>query len=1066
MGKTSETTLEKTALDWFETLGWQIAFGPAISPGELGAEREDYGQVVLFGRLQTALENINPTIPPDAINDAVRKIIRTESPSLVENNRRFHRMLTDGVDVSFMDDGREVYNKVWLVDLDAPNNNDWLAVNQFTVIEGKQERRPDIVIFLNGLPMGVIELKNPVDENTTIHHAFNQLQTYKSDIPSLFIYNEMLVISDGLAARGGAITSDWDRFMPWRTVDGKETAPKGSVELEVLLKGLFDKRRFLDFILNFIVFEDDGATISKKMAAYHQFHAVNKAVECTLSACGIEAEPGRLFGRYPAPEEHNPYEIREPDAGYGAGSDHFGGRRIGVIWHTQGSGKSLLMAFFAGKIVRHPAMENPTLVVITDRNDLDDQLFGTFSSCRDLVRQTPVQARNREHLKELLRVPAGGVVFTTIQKYMPEERGREYPELSDRNNIVVIADEAHRSQYGFIDGFARYMHAALPKASFIGFTGTPIERDDRSTPAVFGDYIDKYDILRAVEDGATVPIYYEGRLAKIELIEEELPTIDPEFEEITEDEEESERQRLRAKWTALEAMVGNDKRISLVANDLVNHFEKRLEAMDGKAMIVCMSRRICVELYNAVVALRPDWHSDDDDKGVLKVVMTGSASDRIEWQPHIRNKIRREVLAKRFKNYEDPMKLVIVRDMWLTGYDCPSLHTMYIDKPMRGHGLMQAIARVNRKFKDKPGGLVVDYIGLADQLKRALADYTEAGGRGNAAVYQEEAVHLMLERFEVITSMFHGFDYALYLNAEPSKRLTGITEAMEHILQLEDGKKRYLRAVTDLSKAFALAVPHEKAIAISDEVGFFQEVRSALAKATVEGTGKTPEEMDSAIRQLVSRAVSSDEVVDIFAAAGLQNPDISILSDDFLQEVRDLPQRNLAVELLRKLLNDEIKTVSKKNVVQSRSFAEMLEKAIRKYQNRTIEVAQVIEELIQLAKEMREAHKRGEKLGMTEDEVAFYDALETNDSAVKVLGDETLKKLAQELVKAVRKSVTIDWNVRENARAQLRVIVKRILRRFGYPPDKQEKGHSDGIGPNRGPVHGMDGGVIFLERYV
>jgi type I restriction enzyme R subunit len=1050
MSTLTETILEQTALDWFESLGWKTAFGPDISPdlsalglsqriGGLAYEREDYHQVVLVGRLRAALENINPNIPLDAIDEAVRRITRNESPSLIENNRRFHRMLTDGVDVSYIQEGREIHDKVWLFDLEDLENNDWLVVNQFTVIEDRRNRRPDIVIFVNGLPLGLIELKNPTDEKSTIHHAFNQLQTYKNDIPSLFIYNELLVVSDGLGARSGTLTAGWDRFMPWRTIDGKEVAPRGSVELEVLLKGVFEKRRFLDLVLNFVVFDDDGAIIAKKAAAYHQFHAVNKAVECTLSACGIDAKHNLLYARFPEYDEHNPFKVRERETAYGSGTEHFGGRRIGVIWHTQGSGKSLLMAFFAGKIIRHPAMENPTLLMITDRNDLDDQLFGTFSSCRDLLRQTPVQAENREHLKELLQVPAGGVIFTTIQKFLPDGKGQQYPVLSTRRNIVVIADEAHRSQYDFIDGFARHMHDALPNASFIGFTGTPIERDDRSTPAVFGDYIDKYDILRAVEDGVTVPIYYEGRLAKIDLREEEKPKIDPEFEEITEGEEESYKQKLRTKWAALEAMVGTEKRIALVAEDLIRHFENRLQALDGKAMVVCMSRRICVDMYNAIIKLRPDWHSDDDDKGVVKIVMSGSASDRVEWQPHIRSKQRREALAKRFKDPADPMKIVIVRDMWLTGFDCPSLHTMYIDKPMRGHGLMQAIARVNRVFKDKPGGLIVDYLGLADQLKRALADYTEAGGQGKVAIDQEEAVKVMLEKYEVVVSMFCGFDYLSLLKAIPAKRIAGIVNAMEYILQLEDGKKRYLTEISALSKAFALAVPHEEALKIRDEVGFFQEVRAGLAKTTIEGEGKSPEEMDTAIRQLISRAVASDEVIDIFAAAGLKKPDISILSDNFLQEVRQLPQRNLAVELLRKLLNDEIKIRSRKNIVQARSFAEMLEQTIRKYQNRTIEAAQVIEELIKLAKEMREAHQRGEDLGMSDDEIAFYDALEVNDSAVKVLGDETLKTIAHELVEAVRRSVTIDWTVRENARAKIRVIVKRILRKYGYPPDKQEK---------------------------
>ncbi|MDY6823974.1 MAG: type I restriction endonuclease subunit R [Thermodesulfobacteriota bacterium] len=1039
MNKTSETTLGNTTLDWFAALNWQTAFGPDISPDGEHGERADYGQVVLTGRLRDALERINPEIPVAAVDEAVRKIIRTESPSLIENNRRFHQMLTDGVDVSYRQEGRDVYDKVWLLDLKNIDTNDWLVVNQFTVVEDRRNRRPDVVVFVNGLPLAVMELKNPADEKVTLQHAFNQLQTYVAEIPGLFVYNELLVISDGLEARGGTITSGWDRFMPWRTIDGQNIAPRGSVELEVLLKGVFASRRFLDLVLNFVVFDDDGALMAKKAAAYHQYHAVNKAVECTLSACGIEAETGLLYGRFPAQEENNPFEVKEPRPAYGPGTDHFSGGRIGVIWHTQGSGKSLLMAFFAGKIIRHPAMENPTLLIITDRNDLDDQLFATFSSCRDLLRQTPVQAQDRQDLRALLQVSGGGVVFTTIQKFFPTEGEDQYPRLSPRRNIVVIADEAHRSQYGFIDGLARHMHDALPHASFIGFTGTPIELDDRSTPAVFGNYIDKYDILRAVEDEFTVPIYYEGRLAKIELDEAEKPRIDPEFGEITEGEEEAERQRLRTKWAALEAMVGAEKRLVLVAQDLVAHFERRLESMDGKALVVCMSRRICVDMYNALVQLRPDWHSDDDNQGMIKVVMSGSASDPAEWRPHVRNKPRREALAKRFKDPADPLQMVIVRDMWLTGFDCSPLHTMYVDKPMRGHGLMQAIARVNRVFKDKPGGLVVDYLGIADQLKRALADYTEAGVRGRAAVDQEEAVAVMLEKYDIVAAMFHGFDYRSLLPAEAEKRLQGLAAAMEHILQLEDGKKRYVKEVTALSKAFALAVPHEQALHIRDEVGFFQEVRSGLAKATGEGQGRTAQDRDSAIRQLVSRAVASDEVVDIFASAGLQKPDISIFSDDFLQEVRQLPHRNLAVELLQKLINDEIKTRSRKNVVQARSFAEMLAEAIRKYQNRAIETAQVIEELIKLAREMRQAQQRGEELGLSDDEIAFYDALEVNDSAVQVLGDDTLKTIAQELVTAVRRSVSIDWNVRENARAQIRVIVKRILRKYGYPPDKQEK---------------------------
>jgi len=879
--KITESTLEGTTLQWLKDLGYEVLFGPDISPDgdtltlDLSQwERKSYGDVVLTGRLREALSQINPDIPEDAIDDAVRKVTRIESPSLIENNHRFHRMLTDGVDVSYMSEGREVHDKVWLVDIDDPANNDWLAVNQFTVVEGHRNRRPDIIVFINGLPLALIELKNPADEKATVRHAFNQLQTYKADISSLFVFNELMIVSDGLEARMGTLTSNWDRFMPWRTMSGTDyyppltPSPRPSPggrgrseaegegfarksELEVLLKGVFVKKRLLDLILNFIVFEDNATQVVKKVAAYHQYHAVNKAVNCTLSACGIEAEPDLLFGRFPAPEEGNPFSVKEEAAPFGRDSQRFGDRRIGVVWHTQGSGKSLLMVFYAGKIIRHPAMKNPTLVVITDRNDLDDQLFGTFSVCKDVLRQTPVQAESREHLKELLKVASGGVIFTTIQKFLPDMKGGPYPVLSERKNIVVIADEAHRSQYDFIDGFARHMRDALPNASFIGFTATPLERDDRSTPAVFGNYIDTYDILRAVEDGATVPIYYEGRLARIELMEEERPKLDHEFEEVTEGEEESEKQRLKTKWARLEAMVGTEKRIGLVAKDLIEHFERRLEAMDGKGLIVCMSRRICVDMYNAITRLRPEWHNEDDDKGVIKIVMTGSASDPLEWQQHIRNKARREAIARRFKDPADPLKLVIVRDMWLTGFDVPCLHTMYVDKPMRSHGLMQAIARVNRVFKDKPGGLVVDYLGLADQLKRALADYTASGGRGSATIDQEEAVALMLEKYEVVCDMYHGFDYKPLLHAPPAGRMAGIAAAMEHILTLENGKKRYLQAVTVLSKAFALAVPHEETFRIRDEVGFFQEVRSALAKATVEGEGKTPEELDSAIRQLI-----------------------------------------------------------------------------------------------------------------------------------------------------------------------------------------------------------------------
>ncbi len=1049
----NENQLEQTALEWLDNLGYAIEYGPDIAFDGPRPERDtqaNYTDVVLIGRLSGALQRINPALPVEAIDEAVRKVTRPESPSLIENNRRFHRMLTEGVDVSWMAADGEKHDKAWLMDLANPDNNDWLAANQFTVVENKRERRPDIVVFVNGLPLAVVELKNPADENATIRHAFNQLQTYKEQIPSLFVYNELLIISDGMQARAGTLTAGWDRFMPWRTIDGadlyrepgNEKHSDGVVQpgLETLFKGVFDRSRVLDYCLNFITFEHEGgdtASIAKKAAGYHQYHAVNKAVECTLSACGIEAPANLQYGRFLEAEAADPFAFHDKTEPYRT-KQKFGDKRIGVVWHTQGSGKSLSMVFFASKVIRHPYMENPTVLVITDRNDLDDQLFGTFSNNKELLRQTPVQAGGRAHLRDLLQVASGGVIFTTIQKFFPENKGGAYPLLSERRNIVVIADEAHRSQYDFIDGFARHVHDALPNASFIGFTGTPVESTDRNTPAVFGDYIDKYDILRAVEDGATVSIYYESRLARIELDQAEKPTIDPEFEEITEaEEEESRKQRMRSKWASVEAMVGTGKRLGLVAADLVEHFETRQEAMQGKALIVCMSRRICVDMHNAIVKLRPDWHSDDDSKGGIKIVMSGSASDELSWQPHIRTKKAREAMAKRFKDPADDLQLVIVRDMWLTGFDCPSMHTMYLDKPMAGHNLMQAIARVNRVFRDKPGGRVVDYLGLADALKRALANYTESGGKGKATIDQSEAVAVMLEKIEVVRDMLHGFDYLPIVTAPVAERMTGIAQAMDFLLGLEDGKKRYLQAVAALSKAFALAVPHEEALAIRDEVGLFQEIRASLVKTTGAEGEKTPEEMETAIRQLVSRAVSSTEVLDIFAAAGLDKPDISILSDEFLAEVRQLPQRNLALELLKKLLADEIKTRMRKNVVQARSFAEMLEEAINKYQNRAIEAAEVIEELIKLARQMREAQKRGESLGLTDDEIAFYDALEVNDSAVKVLGDDILKLIAQELVKSVKRSVSVDWTKRENARAQIRVMVKRILRKYGYPPDLQ-----------------------------
>ena len=1009
----SEEDVEQYALDVLTGLGYERAYGPDISEGGLHPER-NYDEVVLLERLRRAIDKFNPEVPAEAKEEAIKKVLRVKSYSqnLIENNHAFHKMLVDGVDVEYRKDGRIVGDKVWLFDFSHPDNNEFLAVNQFTVIERNNNRRADMVLFVNGLPLVVIELKNPADEEATIWKAYEQFQTYMQEISSLFAYNEVLVISDGTEARAGTITSDKQRFMPWKTIDGEE-APIVMPQIEVLLKGICKKERLLDLIRHFIVFEQEKA-LRKIMAAYHQYHAVNKALESTLKA-------------------------RRKDG------------RAGIVWHTQGSGKSLIMAFYTGKLVLKPEMENPTIVVLTDRNDLDDQLFDTFSKCHEILRQKPVQATTREELQKLLKVASGGVIFTTIQKFFPDEGREEYPLLSERSNIVVIADEAHRSQYGFkakvlktkdkaliTYGYAKYVRDALPNASFIGFTGTPIEQRDRSTPAVFGKYVDIYDIEQAIKDGATVPIYYSSRLAKLDLKPEERPRIDEEFEEVTEGEEVERKEKLKSKWAQLEKVVGSPKRIQKIAQDIVEHFEERLNVLDGKGMIVGMSRRICVDIYNEIIKLRPEWHDDSDDKGFVKVIMTGSASDPAEWQQHIRNKKRRKELGERFKDPEHPFKLAIVRDMWLTGFDAPSLHTMYIDKPMKGHGLMQAIARVNRVYKDKKGGLIVDYIGIGFELKKALADYTVSGGRGKPTNYQDEAVARMLEKYEIVQSMFHGFDYKRFFKLKPKERMTLIPRAMEHILQQENGKERYIRHVTALIKAFSLSVPHEKAMEIKEDVGFFQAIKSSIVKNTATEM-KYHEDLDSAIKQILSKAIVSDRIVDIFAAAGLKNPDISILSDEFLEEVKGLPEKNLAFETLKKLLNDEIKIRMKKNIVQARSFREMLERTIRRYTNRTIEAAQVVEELIELAKKMRKSDERTKDLGLTDAEIAFYDALADNESARVVLGDKILREIAIEITEKIRKNVTIDWTLRESVQAKLRVMVKKTLRKYDYPPDKREE---------------------------
>ncbi len=1036
----TESEVEDAALEWLENLGWTIAYGPAVGPGSPRVERSDYGSVILEERLRDALVKLNPTLSDDALESAWRKLTRLEGTTLETRNRAFHRMLVNGVTVECRDaEGTIRGRQVEVIDFEDPVCNDWLAVNQFTVVENRDERRPDIVLFVNGLPLGLIELKNPADEDATVRSAWQQFQTYRTELPTLFSRNGFLIASDGTEAKIGTLTAGWEWFRRWRTIDGESLADPSLPELQVMLEGVCNPVRLLDLLRDFLVFEEDGSgVLVKKMAGYHQFHAVRTAVAETARAAewlqnsGGRGQPGEDASRHPEDHAHH-----RPGG-------KLGDRRIGVVWHTQGSGKSLTMAFYAGRIIREPAMDNPTVVVLTDRNDLDDQLFTTFSRCQDLLRQPPVQATSRADLRDRLRVRQGGVIFTTIQKFFPEEKGDRHPQLSDRRNLVVIADEAHRSQYDFLDGYARHMRDALPNASFIGFTGTPIELEDANTRAVFGDYISIYDIQRAVEDGATVPIYYESRLARLSLDQDERPDIDLGFEEVTEGEEPGRKEKLKSRWAQLEAIVGSARRLALVAADIVTHYECRREAMDGKAMVVCMSRRICIDLYRELARLRPGWvHPEEEANGEdtrvqMKVVMTGSAYDPPEWQPHIRSKSRREELAKRFRDADDPFRIVLVRDMWLTGFDAPSLHTMYVDKPMRGHGLMQAIARVNRVFRDKPGGLVVDHLGLSNELEQALSTYTRSGGSGDTALDQSKAVTLMQEKYDICQGLFHGFDHSAWTHGTASARVSLLPAAQEHILSQENGKERVIQAVRELTRAFALAVPHEEAIRIRDDVAFYQAVQSVLAKRAA-GETRSDEELDFALRQLVSRAVASEEIVDIFTAAGLQKPDLSILSEPFLEQVQGMKHRNLAVDLLQKLLKGEVIVRRRRNVVQARSFAEMLEQSLRRYQNRAVEAVQVIEELIQLARELREADARGEALGLNEDELAFYDALETSDSAVEVLGDDTLREIARELVITVRNNVTIDWTLRENVRAHLRRLVKRILRQYGYPPDKQEQ---------------------------
>jgi len=1008
----TEDQLENEALGWLQDVGYQPLSGYAIAPDGEASERSDYLQPLLIGRLRGAIERLNPTIPLIAREDALKQVMDLGVPVMLSANRHFHNMLVNGVPVQYQRDGETRGDFVRLVDFANVSANEWLAVNQYTLKGPKHTRRPDIVLFVNGLPLVLLELKNPTDENADIWKAFDQIQTYKEQIPDVFYYNEVLVISDGNEARLGSLSSNAERFMQWRTIDGTTLDPLGQFnELETLIRGVLAPVYLLDYLRFFVLFEDDGGLI-KKIAGYHQFHAVRLAIERVVSA----SRPG-------------------------------GGHKGGVVWHTQGSGKSITMTCFAARVMREAAMENPTIVVITDRNDLDGQLFGVFSLAQDLLREQPVQAETRGDLRfKLGNRPSGGIVFATIQKFAPGEDEDTFPMLSDRSNIVVIADEAHRTQYGFEAkfkgddkgyqvGFARSLRDALPNATFVAFTGTPVSSEDRDTRSVFGEYIHIYDMQQAKDDGATVPIYYESRLAKLGLKEAELDDIDAEVDELAEGEDDGEQSKLKSKWAALESVVGAEPRVKQVAADLVAHFEERSKAQGGKAMAVAMSRDICAHLYNEIVKLRPDWHDDDPAKGALKIIMTGSASDKPLLRPHIYSKLVKKQLEKRFKSPTDPLRMVIVRDMWLTGFDAPCVHTLYVDKPMKEHNLMQAIARVNRVFKDKQGGLVVDYIGIANDLKKALKDYTASNGRGRPTVDANEAYAVLEEKLEVLRAMLHGFDYSKFLTGG-HKMLAG---AANHVLADKDGKKRWADNALAMSKAFSLCCTLDEATAVREEVAFFQAVKVLLTKREISAKKKTDEERELAIRQIIGSAVVSEQVVDIFDAVGLDKPNIGLLDDEFLAEVRNLPERNLAVELLERLLEGEIKSKFGGNVVQNKKFSDLLADVIKRYQNRSIETAQVIEELIEMAKKFHEAANRGEKLGLTDDEVRFYDALSNNESAVRELSDETLKLIAHELTENLRQNVSVDWSQRESVRAKLRLMVKRILRKYKYPPDRQEE---------------------------
>ncbi len=1033
----NESQLEKQCQQWFAEGGWEIAHGPDLAPDGEAPERGDYRQVLLLEDLEAAIRRINPHLPQNAVEQAIAVVRKPGSLDVAISNRTFHRLLLDGVPVEYKRDDRVIHDQAFLVDFGDLTANRFRAINQFTIEGSKQLRRPDIVCFINGLPLAMLELKSPGAENLSIWDAFHQVQTYKDEIPDLFAYNEAAIISDGYLARVGSLTASQERYMPWRTVKHEDDKPQLEWQLETMVRGFFDRELFLDYIRYFVIFETDAERLVKKIAGYHQFHAVREAVKATVIAAR-------------APEQG----ARERRATYGDEVQP-GSKKAGVVWHTQGSGKSISMCCYAGKLLQQPEMNNPTLIVVTDRNDLDGQLFATFSAARELLKQEPVQADDRDALRRLLSErESGGIIFTTVQKFalLSDEIG--HPVLNDRHNIVVISDEAHRSQYGlkatlkkdgsYRYGYARHMRDALPNAAFIGFTGTPIESEDKDTRAVFGDYVSIYDIQDAVEDGATVPIFYESRLAKLDINREQIEALSDQVEEVVEDEEDlGSREKTKGEWSRLEKLVGAGPRLQQVAEDLVNHFETRTGAIDGKAMIVAMSREIAVHLYNEIVALRPAWHDADPEKGAIKIVMTGSASDRALLQPHIYNKATRKRFEKRFKDERDPLKLVIVRDMWLTGFDAPCCHTMYVDKPMRGHNLMQAIARVNRVFKDKPGGLVVDYIGIANELKQALKTYTDAKGKGSPTHSAEEAYAILLEKLDIIHGMFapgpqgKGFDYRYYQGTgfedDPHQLLV---PTANYVLGLEDGKKRFLDTVLAMNKAFSLCATLDEAQALQKEVAFLSQVKTAITKFTSVDRKLTEEEKNTALRQILDNALVAEGVTDVFALCGLDKPNIGLLSEEFLEDVRQMPYRNFAVELLEKLLKDDIKARTRHNVVQEKKYADRLQETLRKYNNRGIETAQVIEELISMAKQFQAEMERDAALGLNPDEVAFYDALANNESAVRELGDEVLKKIAVEITDKLRKSTTVDWQVRESVRAKLRILVRRTLQRYKYPPDQ------------------------------